>query len=356
MRSAGEYADTSYMTGANIGRFKGAINIDVTNFSSHLKELEKYVSEPIFLYCSHSQRSRRASKMLGESGFKRVYNINGGMSLVNELDETRFPYKNKVIETNAPYSNVASNDVLSLIEREPGLVIIDIRTPSEFASRDSIAENNIGRFKKAINIPQNNFAEVFDSYKMSKDRPLLLYDLHGHNSTDLVDILRQRGFKKIYNLYEGFAAFISDYEISDKEYHDLFDATRPYRLIGPKGTIDLLKTSSDLIILDVRPQQEFQNKSGNAFRNLGKLKGAINVPSKEALQQFMLQNDKNASILVYDGFEDKLGTKTCDELVKNGFLNVKFLSSGLYRYVWSTENMEECRDGKNFLVDHEGLY
>ena len=73
VRTPGEYADTSSM-GMNIGRFLDAINIEIANVGSRLSEINAYKNKPVFVYCSHSQRSRRASKMLADSGFTRVVN------------------------------------------------------------------------------------------------------------------------------------------------------------------------------------------------------------------------------------------------------------------------------------------
>src|SRR6185369_15557412 len=84
VRSEGEYEDTSMM-GMNIGRFKDAKNINVRELGQHIGELAAYKDKPVFVYCSHSQRSRRASKMLADSGFTNVININGGMTGILQL-------------------------------------------------------------------------------------------------------------------------------------------------------------------------------------------------------------------------------------------------------------------------------
>src|ERR1044071_4450127 len=81
VRSKGENCDTS-SNGLNIGRIKGAKNIDVGELGGRLNEISDYKESPVFVYCSHSQRSRRASAMLADSGFTHVYNINGGMTAV----------------------------------------------------------------------------------------------------------------------------------------------------------------------------------------------------------------------------------------------------------------------------------
>ena len=70
VRSKGEFSDTSQYGGFNIGRLKGSINIDIRQLADSISRLDAYKDKPIYIYCSHSQRSRRASKLLSEKGFK----------------------------------------------------------------------------------------------------------------------------------------------------------------------------------------------------------------------------------------------------------------------------------------------
>jgi rhodanese-related sulfurtransferase len=354
VRSPGEYADTSSHTALNIGRIKGAINIDIDAVPARLEELKKYTDQPVFIYCSHSQRSRRVSKLLAENGFKKVYNINGGMSVVNESSNKAFTNKSKVLVTNTFYKNIASADAIDLITNTPDLVIIDIRTRKEFDSKDTVLQNNIGRLKKAINIPQDIFAVKFDSYNISKNKPILLYDLYGHNSMDVVDILRGKGFTRIYNLFEGLAYLISDHQLNKTLRDRLFADDPAYQMLDPKACIDLLASHPKTIVLDARTDEEFENKSKVSYLNLGRIKGAVHISSPESVE-ILAGKDKSATILVY-GSNSDLGRIVSDELVKKGYNNVNFLSQGLYRFVWSTMNIENCKAGKEFLTDHEGLY
>jgi len=354
VRSPGEYADTSTHTAMNIGRIKGAVNITIDSVPAHLEELKKYADQPVFIYCSHSQRSRRVSKLLAENGFKKVYNINGGMSVVIETDNKTFTYKNKMLVTNTFYKNIASADAIHLITNTPGLVIIDIRTEKEFESKDTAGQNNIGRLKNAINIPQDVFASKFDSYKIQKDKPVLLYDLYGHNSMDVADVLKGKGFTRIYNLFEGLAYLISDHRLDKKMRDQLFVNAPVYQVLDPKACIDLLTKHPKTIVLDARPADEFENKSKLGYLNLGRLKGAVNISGIESAEK-MIGKDMFAQILVY-GSNGDLGRTVSEELIKKGYHNVNFLSQGFYRFVWSTMNIEHCQDGKDFLTNHEGLY
>jgi len=355
VRSPGEYADTSRSTVLNIGRIRGSINIAIDSVPSHLEELKKYINQPVFIYCSHSQRSRRVSKFLAENGFKKVYNINGGMTQVNESDDKDFPYKNKFLTTNLAYKNIDSKDAFDLIKNTAGLVIIDIRTESEFASRDSLMQNNIGHLKNAINIPQAVFSEKIDSYRIAAGSPILLYDLHGYNSMDVVDILRAKGFSRIYNLFEGLEGFMSDHRLGVRQVNELTTKSPAYQMLDPKASIDLLKQQPDLVIIDCRPEDEFNNKASMSHANLGRMKGAIHVLSADSLENIIRQKNKSASFLVYGSGSDN-GALICRELIKKDCHHIYYLSQGLYHFVWSTANLEDCRDGKEFLTNHEGLY
>ncbi len=355
VRSPGEYADTSRFTALNIGRFKNAVNIDVDAVAGRLNELTPYKDKPVFIYCSHSQRSRRISKLLSENGFKKIYNINGGMSLVNELDAIRFPYKNKVHEVKTNYQNIASVDAANLIKNTPDLVIIDIRDEKAFASKDSLQRNNIGHLKKAINIPQAVFGEKFDTYKIANNKPVLLYDQQGNNSMDVVEILRTKGFTRIYNLFEGLAALSCDHATSNQR-NQLFTDLPGYKLLDPQAAITLLTQQPSTIVVDTRSTEEFDNKSSVVYHNLGRINNAININSPEALEKFMQQQNKNQSLLIYGGMGTDSGAKTSQALISNGFKNVNFLSQGLYRFVWATANIEDCKAGKEWLTNHDGLY
>jgi rhodanese-related sulfurtransferase len=355
VRSPGEFADTSRATAINIGHLKGAVNITIDSVPSRLAELKKYADQPVFVYCSHSQRSRRVSKFLAENGFQKVYNVNGGMSVVNEYDNQQLPFKSKQLVTELNYSNIGPADAMQLIKNTPDLVIIDIRTEKEFNGKDSLIQNNIGHLKNAINIPQAVFSEKLDGYRISNQKPVLLYDLKGYNSMDVVEPLRARGFTRIYNLYEGLETFSAYHGPDEKSTRSLITDAPPYQILDSKTFIDILKTQTGPVIVDARPADEFNNKSPKVYLNLGHIQGAINILSPVAIGSVLQQKDPSTYFLVY-GSNDANGMLICQELIKKGYRNVFYLGSGFYHLVWTTYNIEDCKAGRAFLVDHEGIY
>jgi rhodanese-related sulfurtransferase/DNA-directed RNA polymerase subunit RPC12/RpoP len=78
VRTPAEFNGT---TEDKFGRLKNAINIPIQNLEERINELGKYKEKEIVVYCSHSHRSPGASYMLNQKGFKKVTNMQGGMSV-----------------------------------------------------------------------------------------------------------------------------------------------------------------------------------------------------------------------------------------------------------------------------------
>jgi 3-mercaptopyruvate sulfurtransferase SseA len=75
------------------------------------------------------------------------------------------------------YADVTVAEAKALIEEKPDMVILDVRTPSEFDD---------GHIEGAINIPVDYLAERLD--ELSKDDELLVYCRTGNRSARAVGI------------------------------------------------------------------------------------------------------------------------------------------------------------------------
>jgi len=364
VRTPGEYSDTSNYSNLNMGRLKGARNIDIDSISSHLEELKKDSDKAFFIYCSHSQRSRRVSKLLSENGFKKVFNINGGMSVVNEADNMAFPDKNKFYISNTRYVNISATPACELILHDPDLLTIDIRSKSQFESNDPINQNNIGRIKNAVNIPASEFDKDFTALQVSKSKKILIYDQRGSNSAHYAATLIESGYQNVYNLFEGIANLETDNNADANLIRQVIVATPQYKIIGVKHSIQLMRQNPDIVILDTRPAKEFENKSEEEHLNLGHMKNSIHIDNRKPddvvrkLDDVVSNKNKQTYFLVYGSgpsAEDH-SADVCKKLTDKGYKNVYLLYPGLYRFVWSTTNIESCRDGHDLLSDHDGLY
>jgi rhodanese-related sulfurtransferase len=79
----------------------------------------------------------------------------------------------------------------------------------------------------------------------------------------------------------------------------------------------LAKSEPALQIVDVRIPEEFNNQSKTSWRNVGNIKGAVNIPSSE-LENKWTSLDKNKPVLVYhfSGSDAYTAAKT---LANHGF-------------------------------------
>jgi len=67
----------------------------------------------------------------------------------------------------------------------------------------------------------------------------------------------------------------------------------------------------------------------------------------DSMQNYLLldvRSPGSTPLLIYGSGSD-FGTIVCVEL-KKGYKNVNFLLQGLYPFVWSTENVEDCQAGR----------
>ena len=99
---------------------------------------------------------------------------------------------------NSGYVNVDVGEARDLIAEKAELVILDVRTVSEYES---------GHLEGSINIP----VEVLSGRlsELNPDDELLVYCRTGNRSTTAVGVLRENGFDRVYHMDGGITAWMS---------------------------------------------------------------------------------------------------------------------------------------------------
>ncbi|MFM2395332.1 MAG: hypothetical protein RLZZ546_3315, partial [Bacteroidota bacterium] len=92
-------------------------------------------------------------------------------------------------------SNVNTADAKNLIANNQDLVVLDVRTPEEIAN---------GKIDKALEININDPGFQASLEKLDKSKPVLVYCKAGGRSARACEIMSKIGFKKVYNLEQGF--------------------------------------------------------------------------------------------------------------------------------------------------------
>jgi len=85
-----------------------------------------------------------------------------------------------------------------MIDIDPSLVILDVRTEEEYAK---------GHIEGAINIPLEELEQRLD--ELDRERAILVYCWSGVRSERACEMLIESGFRKVYNMEGGISAWMS---------------------------------------------------------------------------------------------------------------------------------------------------
>ncbi len=98
----------------------------------------------------------------------------------------------------SPVTEVSARDADQLLSSEPALVVLDVRTPAEFAE---------GHIDGAINVDFNadDFAE--NLAKLDGSQRYLLHCKSGARSSGALEMMEEQGFESVLHMSDGFDAW-----------------------------------------------------------------------------------------------------------------------------------------------------
>jgi len=351
VRTPGEYADTSSM-GMNIGRFKDAINIEIANLGNRLPEINDYKNKPVFVYCSHSQRSRRASKMLADSGFTRVVNINGGMTGIRQLPvkSNNCLYDKLVTKNN--YGFFSAAELCNKLMKEPeDLFLLDVRTDSAFQQISADQKiNSFGFFKNSMHIPLDMLEASFA--KIPEDKEIVIIDLFGGDAVKAAELLTRKKYQRVNILPEGIDGVLTRDNEGLACLSPFYISNLPYKIINAQGLKKFIETNHDYLFLDVRTEEEFTNTHKNYWQNTGHLVNAINIPVAEMENKWTtIESYKSKPVIIYL-FTSGTGVhEAARNLLQKGFTDIYVLQGGIFNIGWTAANVKGYSSLANLKVD-----
>jgi rhodanese-related sulfurtransferase len=337
VRSDGEFYDTTSSSPAlNIGHIDNALHINITQLPQRWKELTAYKNKPLFIYCSHSQRSRRASRLLADSGFTNIFNINGGLTNFYDAGIQSDPCAVFKIESSVPYKIVSPKSLLDT-KTLNSYSIVDLRSDSVFKGFSDERSKNEGRFCTAANIPFKDFM----TSDFNAKKPILLVDEYGDESAKAATMLINKGIKNVSILFDGMAG-LSDYIVNNKQLTSPLCTNQVgYSIISGDQFAQMIKSNQSVIVIDVRSKEEFSNTSKNYWQNIGQIKDAINIPLSEIKTSTLLPSSKTQKIIVY-GFNSQPEIFESAKALKDlGYKNVYILQGGIWRLRWASHNLKD---------------
>lgn len=95
------------------------------------------------------------------------------------------------VDAAIPATPISQAELLERRKKEPGLVVLDVRTPAEFAA---------GHVPGARNISHDELPARLAELAPLKDQPVVLYCRSGRRTAIAVRALRDAGFKQLLHL------------------------------------------------------------------------------------------------------------------------------------------------------------
>jgi rhodanese-related sulfurtransferase len=131
---------------------------------------------------------------------------------------------------------------------------------------------------------------------------------------------------------------------------NLYQSPVSYKTFNSAAFGRYVSGKKDIVYLDVRSKDEFENKHKDAFRNIGHLSDAVNIPVDE-LTGRLGELDKNKEYIVYGFAGGPEPFKAADILIKQGFSKINVLVGGIFNVRWTAANIKGQEGLKNFVVN-----
>ncbi len=321
------------------GYIEGAVNIPVREVLNNLDKLPG-LDEPIVIYCASGHRGALVMAALKLLGYTNVRNLGGGLNawkkanlpvVTGSLPAAPAALSMPVVEDKALYDML--NDFLSslpenfyavkadkLAEELAGEapVLIDVRSAAEW-EKDGYIEG-------AIHLPFNEVFANLDKLP-AKDKPVVIYCASGHRGAIILMALKLMGYENVRNLAGGLNAWKAaklpvagwvDWTAKWPEY--LASLPAGYGTIKAPDLSAALADANPPFLLDVREPAELEKD--------GFIKGAVNIPVREVLNNLDKLPAKDQPIVIYCASGHR-GAMVMAALQMLGYTNVKNLAGGL---------------------------
>jgi rhodanese-related sulfurtransferase len=352
VRSKGEYYDTSSAASLNIGHLKNAVNLDIQEKDTRWKELLPYKDKPIFIYCSHSQRSRVFSKFLADSGFTRIINVNGAMTEFNLLKNSDIVCSKDLYVTSNKFSLISPPEVEKLVISQKDLFILDVRADSVFRGISTDAQENAqGKLKGAVNIPFDQLANSLD--KIPQNRPILVIADFGRETNLAAAMLKNKGYTRVYAAFNGMNQWLNTPASELPKRKILWQENNAFTTITAEEMNEMLVKSPGTFILDARTREEFSSQvKQQTWKNRGHVLNAVNIPASELEQRWSeIAPQKNKDIILYTFGTNKEVFEAANLLASKGFTRLYVLMGGLFDIRWKAANLKGLSPLMKWVVD-----
>lgn len=331
IRTEGERKDTSQYVSYNQGKIKGAIETDFSDFAKSYPAYLKHKDDTIYLYCSHSRRSRLLAKQLADSSFTKIVSINGGISYLNAYGKSKFPLKNKYYTTSLNYQLI-SPFVFSKKLNDKNVQVIDVRSDSIYYEKTKSSwERSFGTIKNVVHISNEKVKD--NLHLIDKSKEIVLFDNDAETAPIIANYLHSKGYKVGVLLF-GLHNLQSSLPSNQRTY-----LTSKYNAIIPSEVLQLVN-NKNTVVIDIRTELEFNSNDSTDWKNVGRLRNAMNLPLKK-LDQSQFKKFADKSIVLYDLAMDDDVFAYADKLKEFGCKKVYVIAGGIIQIRWEIYNEDK---------------
>lgn len=346
VRSEGEFRDTlGTNPGLNLGHLKNAVNINVNQLPQRWKELSAHKDQPVFVYCYSSQRSRRASRLLADSGFTRIININGGISNFYTQAMQSNVCDDISVVSQLPYKIISARE---LATGKKEYHIIDLRSDSIFKGITTIEKAKMqGRFSGAENIPFDRLEQAITAIPQ---KPILVVDESGSQSPLAARKLLAKGFKDVSILFNGMDEWVGYISSATEKPAVQWNSFSRFRMLSPEEFHRWMTNKRSFRLVDIRPEEQFINRSKNSWQNIGRIRNAVNIPYASLSTLSMPPVDEEP-VVVYGFNSENEIFEAARWFRSQGHQNVYVLQGGIFQLRWAANNLKNKKQLTDWVIE-----
>jgi rhodanese-related sulfurtransferase len=268
------------------------------------------------------------------------------------LRNNGYPCLNEIYESSNPFNTLSPEKASTLISGNKGLFILDVRKDSAYKSIASIEKlNAMGRLKGSVNIP---ITQLPDQLSMIPNhKKILIVDSYGDESVQAATLLAQKGYKDINIVFNGLDNWMSEDNREFKDKSKWWKSPVKYGTISADGLETVLSKNEDVLILDIRTKDEFNNAvKDRTWQNKGHIQNAKNIPLaelKNRMNEILAYKDRD--VIVYGFGSSPDAFSSAKMLADNGFTRVKLLANGLFGMRWRAANIKGKEQLMKWVID-----
>lgn len=232
-------------------------------------------------------------------------------------------------EQGSGYQQISQEEAMQMMETEDDCLILDVRTPEEFAE---------GHIPEAVNIPNESIGDDVSNTLKDKDQILLVYCRSGNRSKQASSKLAMMGYTNVFE-FGGINTWPG--EIVTGEVDTSEAAKLQIAVNGEVLTATLEDNSSAAALLDLIGEDsltlELEDYSG--FEKVGELPQVlptndeeINTDAGDLIlyqgKEFVIYYDQNSWSLTKLGQIDNVSKEELQELLGEGDVTVELSVAG----------------------------